>query len=142
MLALLLTFCAHNTYNTLLSRSRIPPPELRTRWVAPLSHLDIHCEWDTPSHQTARVMMSHYFNATLASKESCEVFTIEDIPVAAFVFTDMNRHDAPIAQAFYINKAAILLCDVAQDMRNLLYMRHRFIDTKDAYARDDFLWLP
>lgn len=83
--------------------------------------------------------MDRYFNAEVHEGQSCELFLVEGLPVASFVYNHTNFHNAPVVDVFHLNRAMLILFDASVRMRCLLYKRHRHIDVRTATNRNDFL---
>ena len=86
--------------------------------------------------------MHTFFRVELESTQSCEVFLVEGVPAASMVYEVDDGDGAPIVQAFYLNKAMLLLFDAASLMRRLLRERHDCLDMHAARNRNEFFFFP
>ena len=102
-----------------------------------MTRVRYRCEWEV-LHECKHTIMDKYFSQTINPTDKCEVFCIEDIPVASFVYNNTNAKDDPIVDAFYINVAFMMIFDTSKEMRKLLYDRHEFIDIRNAKNRNYF----
>ena len=100
----------------------------------------MRCKWEVLG-ECKHLIMDKYFSQTIHPTDRCEVFCIEDIPVASFVYNNTNAQDNPIVDAFYVNNALMLIFDTSKEMRKMLYDRHAFIDIRNAKNRNSFLLL-
>lgn len=55
------------------------------------------------------------------------------------LYNTTNSAGAPVVDAFYLNKAMMLLFDAGSHMRTKLYKRHCSADVEHATNRNDFL---
>ena len=97
------------------------------------------CDWEEVDEMKHRVMDT-YFGMDVDADQRCEVFCIEGVPAASMLYNTTNAAGGPVVDAFYLNKAMMLLFDAGSHMRATLYKRHRHADVEHATNRNDFIF--
>ena len=94
--------------------------------------------WESVNDLIADAVICRFFKAGVGAKQNCEIFTIEGVPAAAMLYTNVSQ-GSPVVDEFVINKGMLLVFDAGPIMRRQLYNRHRRLTTRHAKRRNDFL---
>lgn len=84
------------------------------------------------------IIMQKYFGKKPSNDEKCEIFCIEEVPVASFTYFNTNEYNNPCVDEFYINKAMLVMFDAGDSMRSKLFRRYPYIDTSSAKNIEEF----
>ena len=92
---------------------------------------ECYCNWEVVN-DTKFIVMDKYFGQHIEKNQKCEVFCIEGVPAASMIYTNQNKNKNPIVDAFYTNKAMLLLFDGGSHMREKLLKKYKHIDIQHA----------
>ena len=95
-------------------------------------------QWETLDVDKYRVM-DVYFDVKVSKNQKCDIFSIEGVPAASMVYTNIDAPDSPVVDAFYLNKALLLLFDAGAAMRTKLASRYSRVNMKNALNRNEFM---
>lgn len=97
---------------------------------------EIHYEWSTVESNTlVPRIMKRYFSAEVGTEKMCDLFLIEGVPCASFIYNKVNGRT--VLEEFHINRGLMLLFDAGSCMRNQLYKHHPSIDLKAINNKND-----
>ena len=97
-----------------------------------------HRVWHPVDEEMVPIIMEQFFSVHANKTQLCELFLIEGVPVASMLYTKTTANDMPVVDSFHINKALLILFDVAHDMRSKLFNRYDHLACKHAKNRDEF----
>ena len=95
--------------------------------------------WEAVSTTHSAALVRRHFGTDLLPSQSTEMFCVDGVPMAAFVYTENNTLGAPIVDSFLLRKERLLSLNVGPIMRSQLYDRHRHLNLSHAFGADVFL---